>query len=167
MVFLSVCNRYLILSFSCQPCLCPSRGSFVSRDNERVSRRWRDPGEETGRAAGTVALLLGSEGDIEIELESSPEGGLCGRTERERRPLNHGQTSCAAKANTNSEGDTKSMWRRVSFGRQGELNSAERAAGLAVSWLSPGCLWAQRDMCRLTPNKNYTTFDAAFKTTRE
>lgn len=32
------------------------------------------PGEETGRAVGTVTLLLGSDGDIEIELESSPKG---------------------------------------------------------------------------------------------
>lgn len=41
------------------------------------------PGEETGRAVGTVTFLLGSDGDIEIELESSPKGlSETGRTEK-------------------------------------------------------------------------------------
>lgn len=94
---------------------------FVSREHEIV--RKVESGEETGRAVGTVALLLGSDGDIEIELESSPEGFICGRKDRERY----------------LQGDTKSTRRGVPCGRQGEPNSGDKAAKLAVSF-SPGCL---------------------------
>ncbi|XP_049901418.1 uncharacterized protein LOC126390939 [Epinephelus moara] len=78
----------------------------LQRENERV-RKW-EPGEETGRAAGTVVVLLGSEGDTEIELESSPEGVICGRRVRESNPLTQRQSSFAAWSNTHSQGDTKS-----------------------------------------------------------
>lgn len=94
----------------------------MSRENDKV-RKW-ELGEETGRAVGTVALLLGSEGDTEIELESSPEGVICGRKDRERYP----------------QGDTTSTRRGVPSGRQGEPNSGDKAGGLAVSWFSPGRL---------------------------
>ena len=70
------------------------RWPHVSGENEKV-RKW-EPGEETGRAVGTDALLLGSEGDTEIELESSPEGVISGRKDRERYLLTQGQSSCAA-----------------------------------------------------------------------
>ncbi|KAF0037430.1 hypothetical protein F2P81_010304 [Scophthalmus maximus] len=48
------------------------RWPFVTK--ERDKERKREPAEDTGRAVGTVVLLLGSEGDTEIELESSSEG---------------------------------------------------------------------------------------------
>lgn len=41
-------------------------------------KKW-ESGEETGRSVGTGALILGSEGDTEIELESSPEEVPSGR----------------------------------------------------------------------------------------
>ena len=98
----------------------------MSRENEKV--RKLEPGAETGRAVGSVALLLlGSEGDTEIELESSPEGIICGRKDRERDPLTQGKSSSAAWYHTDSQGDAKSAR------RQGEPHG-----GLAVSWFSPG-----------------------------
>eukprot|EP00064_Thunnus_orientalis_P010811 superscaffoldBa00001501_g10838 len=60
------------------------RWPFVSREQETVRRR--EHGEEAGRALMMVALLLGSEGDTDIELESSPEGVICGRKDSERCP---------------------------------------------------------------------------------
>lgn len=99
----------------------------MSRENEK-GRKW-ESGEETGRAVGTVALLLGSEGDTEIELESSPEDVICGRRDRERYPLAQGQTSRVAWSNAYSQGDTKSTRREVPSGRQGEPNSGDEADG--------------------------------------
>ncbi|XP_078116261.1 sister chromatid cohesion protein PDS5 homolog A isoform X1 [Sander vitreus] len=87
------------------------RWSYVSTEKEK-ERKW-EPEEETGRAVGTVALLLGSEGETEIELESSPEGVICGRNDREGYPLKQGQSSCAAWSDTSSQGDTKSTRRGV------------------------------------------------------
>lgn len=107
----------------------------MSRENERW--KWRNPGEETGRTVGTVSLLLGSEGDIEVELESSPEWAVCGSKDEETQPFTHGQTSCTAKFNTDGQGDTKSTCKRGSSGRQGGHNGAEREGGVAVSWFSP------------------------------
>ncbi|XP_034543252.1 sister chromatid cohesion protein PDS5 homolog A isoform X4 [Notolabrus celidotus] len=74
------------------------------------------PEEETGRAVGSLALLLGSEGETEIELESSPEGVTCGREESER----------------SSQGDTKSTSREDPSGWQGETNCGERTDRLVV-----------------------------------
>lgn len=95
-------------------------------------RKW-EPGEKTGRAVGTVALLLGSEGDSEIELESSPEGVVCGRKDSERDPITQGPTSCAAWSNAYSQGDSKSTSRGVPSHRQGEPNLGDKAGGVAVS----------------------------------
>lgn len=113
---------------------CPSnvsfylgRWPFLSRELEKV--RKREPEEETGRAVGTDALLLGSQGNTEIELESSPEDVICGRKD--------GETSCAARCSTCSQGNTTSARRGVPPGRQGEPSSEEQAGGLAVSWFSP------------------------------
>lgn len=114
------------------------RWPFASRKNEK-GRKW-ESGEETGRAVGTVALLLGSEGDTEIELESSPEDVICGRKDRERCPLTQGQISHTAWSNACSQGDTRSTRRGVPSGRQGEPNSGDQADRLVVSWSSPGCL---------------------------
>lgn len=110
----------------------------MSREQERV-RKW-EHGGNAGRALETVVLLLGSEGDteIEIELESSPEDVICGRKDRERRPATHGQTSCAAWSNTRGEGDTRSTSRGVPSGRQGEPISRDDEGRVAVSWFSAG-----------------------------
>lgn len=97
----------------------------MSRENDNV-KKW-ELGEETGRTVGTVALLLGSEGDTEIELESSPEGVICGRKDREGYP----------------QGDTKCTRRGVPSGRQAEPKGGDEAGGLAVSF-RPGCLSTQR-----------------------
>lgn len=91
--------------------------------------RKREPEEKTGRAVGTV--VLGSQGDTDIELESSPEEVICGRKDGER--CTQGQTSCAAWSSTFSQGNTKSTRRGVPSGRQGEPSSEEKAGGLAVS----------------------------------
>lgn len=90
----------------------------MGRENEKV--RKEESAEGTGRAIGKAALLLGSEGDTEIELQSSPEV-ICGGKDRERY----------------RQGDTKSKRRGIPSGRQGEPNSGGEAVGLAVSWFSP------------------------------
>lgn len=95
------------------------RWPFVSRESVKVIE-W-ESGEETGRAVGTFALFLDSEGNTELELESSPEAINCGREDKERYP----------------QGDTKSTRRGAPSGRQGESNSGDKAGGLAVSWFSP------------------------------
>ncbi|XP_035029819.1 sister chromatid cohesion protein PDS5 homolog A isoform X1 [Hippoglossus stenolepis] len=101
-----------------------SRWPFVSSESEKV--RKREPGKDTGRAAvGTVAHLLGSEGDTEMEPESSPEGVTCDRKNIERCPLTQEQTSGAARSNKDNQGDAR-------FPSRGEPNSGERAGGLAV-----------------------------------
>jgi len=89
-----------------------------------------EPAEKTGRSVGTGALLLGSEGETEteLELESSPEGALCGRKDVERHSLTRGQSSRSASSNACSQGETKSARKGA-----GRTNS-----GLAVSWFSPG-----------------------------
>ncbi|KAK1885947.1 Sister chromatid cohesion protein PDS5 like A [Dissostichus eleginoides] len=97
------------------------RWLFVSRDNEKV-RKW-ESGEETGRAVGLVAPFLGSEGDAEIEMESSPDI----RKERERHPPTKEQNSQADGSDLYNQGETKSSRRGVPSGRQGEPKS-----GLAV-----------------------------------
>ncbi|TKS68147.1 Sister chromatid cohesion protein PDS5 -like protein A [Collichthys lucidus] len=61
------------------------RWPFVSRESVKVIE-WQSA-EETGRAVGTFALFLDSEGNTEIELESSPEAINCGREHKERYPL--------------------------------------------------------------------------------
>lgn len=69
----------LILQIKChRPSQC-----FLLRCREHEKMKKWVPGEETGRAVGTVTLLLGSDGDIEIELESSPKGFIWGRKDRE------------------------------------------------------------------------------------
>lgn len=101
------------------------RWPFLSREHEKLKRC--ESGEETGRAVGTVALLLVSDGDIEIEIESSPESFICGREDRENRE-------------NYLQGDTKSTRKGAHFGSQGETNSGDKAVKLAVSQCSPGCL---------------------------
>lgn len=82
------------------------------------------PGDETERHLGRVALLLGSSGDTEIEPESSPEGFIRGRMDRE----------------TSLQGRPKSTSRGAPFGRQGEPNSGGKAVKLAVSLFGQECL---------------------------
>lgn len=94
----------------------------MSREQEIV--RQLKSGDETGRHLGRVALLLGSNGGIEIEPESSPEGFICGRMDRE----------------TNLQGRTKSASRGAPFARQGEPNSGGKADKLAVSLFGQECL---------------------------
>ncbi|XP_062243807.1 sister chromatid cohesion protein PDS5 homolog A isoform X2 [Platichthys flesus] len=102
------------------------RWPFVSSESEKV--RTREPGKDTGRAAvGTVAQPLGSEGDTEMEPESSPEGVTCDRKNLERCPLTQEQTSSAPSSNKDNQGDAR-------FPSRGEPNSGESAGGLAVSW---------------------------------
>lgn len=114
-----------------------SRWSFVSREQETVRRSKH--GEKAGRALEMVALL-GSQGDAEIELESSPEGAICGREDKERCPSTQGQTSCAARSSTHNEGDTKYSRRGVPSGRQGESITRDEQGRVAVSWFSAGFL---------------------------
>lgn len=89
----------------------------VGKDRERK----RESGEEAGRAVGTGALLLGSKGDTEIELQSSPEGRLSGRTEAGRCPSPPRPTRVA----------------RERPSPRGEALPLE-GSGLAVSWFGPG-----------------------------
>lgn len=84
-------------------------------------KHWKSA-KETGRALRRGAFFLGSEGDT--ELESSPESGIYGRTDRERCP----------------QGDTNSPGRKVPSARQGEPRGEDEAGRLAVSWFSSGCL---------------------------
>lgn len=85
--------------------------------------RQGEPEEDTGGAVGTAAL--GSQGDTDIELESSPEEVICGRKEGDRY-------SCAAWSSTFSQGKAKSTMRGVPSGRQGEP-SCDKAGRLTVS----------------------------------
>lgn len=93
----------------------------MRRESEKV-RKW-ESGEEAGRVVRRVALL-GSEGNTEIELESSPEYAIWGLRDRETYP----------------QGDTKSTRKGIPSDRQGKPNSGDKAGGLAVSWFSPGYL---------------------------
>lgn len=132
---------------------------FVSRENERV-RKW-EPGEETGRAAGTVVVLLGSEGDTEIELESSPEGVICGRKVRESNPLTQRQSSFAAWSNTHSQGDTKSTRRGGTKEEIPPWQTTRAQHELAVSWFNPGCVLLQGHtrLSKSYISSNYNKFD--------
>lgn len=101
----------------------------MSRQTEKVRKGKAE--EESARGVGTVALLLGSEGDTEIELKSSPEDVICRMKDAER--CIQGQMSCAPRYSTYSQRENQSTRRGVPSGRQGENNSEENACGLAVS----------------------------------
>nr|XP_046269621.1 sister chromatid cohesion protein PDS5 homolog A isoform X2 [Scatophagus argus] len=90
------------------------RWQIVSRENQKV--RKSEYGEQTGKAVGIGALLLGSDGDIEMELESSPEAVICGRKDREK--YLQGGTICTRRA--------------LPSGRQGERKSGDEAEKLTV-----------------------------------
>lgn len=100
----------------------------MSNKNERMS--------EASVVVGPLNLFLGSEGDSEIELESSPEAVISDWKNRDRNPLIQGHGGRTVSPATCSRGDTKSARR----GRQGESISGRKAGGQAVSWFDPRCL---------------------------
>lgn len=111
-----------------------SRRPCQSREGGKV--RKRKPGEESGRTLGRVTPLLGSEGNTERELESSPECVISGRQHRGTYRLRRGQTSWATWSTMHRKGKTKSAAKGAPSGRQGEFVSGNKTGTQAVSWFS-------------------------------
>lgn len=91
------------------------------------------PGKEAGSTLQSVALLSGSEGNTEVDLESSPEDFIYYKKVRHSQPPTQGKTSCAAWPNSHTEGDTVSNRKKDSSKIQGKPISRDKQGGVAVS----------------------------------